>query len=386
MSYIDKIYVASEVLGNKYTQKIINHYENVEINELAGNRINELQRDYEKQKGILFLKKSKGEIVQGCPGTDENYLCCKYQVINQTLNCPLNCSYCILQHYLDVPNVIYTDFENIFAELSRKLEKQPDRFFRIGTGELGDSAALYGSRLFAKELMTRFSDRENLLLEFKTKSMHVEPIINTPHEGKVVISWSLNPDLIARKEESKASPILDRLKAAREAYQNGFLVGFHFDPILEWNNWEELYTNLIDKMYNNVPPEKIAWISMGSLRFPSDNKLEIENRYPHSKIVYSEMIRGHDNKLRYLRPLRVSLYKTIYKKLTEVNHEPFIYFCMENETVWKEVMDFAPRNNSHLDYLFAKSLYRRFDDIVSKPPQFKYYKNALDLDGTHFHK
>ena len=139
-------------------------------------------------------------------------------------------------------------------------------------------------------------------------------------------------------------------------------------------------------MYSYVPPERIVWISMGSLRFPPANKQEIKKRYPHTKIIYSEMVRGHDNKLRYIRPLRVKLYNQVYQALTDVKNPPFIYFCMENSIVWKDVMGYSPESNAHLDYMFAKSLYNRFNNIVPEKPKLKYYENVTNLDGKKFSK
>jgi hypothetical protein len=53
---------------------------------------------------------------------------------------------------------------------------------------------------------------------------------------------------------------------------------------------------LIDELYENIDPARIAWISLGSLRFPPAMKEKIIERYPHSKIPYGEFIRGQDQK------------------------------------------------------------------------------------------
>jgi len=170
------------------------------------------------------------------------------------------------------------------------------------------------------------------------------------------------------------------LEAAQKAAEAGYLLAFHFDPILFHRDWERLYTELIDELYLHVNPRQIAWISMGSLRFPPSMKEKIIERYPNTAIPYAEMVRGMDGKLRYARPLRLPMYQLIYEKLTAVPSPPFIYFCMESSLIWKEVFGKAPESNTHLDSMFAESLYRRFPGLISEKPQRSYYDEGFSLD------
>ena len=334
-------------------------------------------------KTVLFLAHHKGQIVKGCPATAETYLCCRYQVINQTLNCPLNCSYCILQFYLNQPaTTIYTDFAAIFREFKQKIVLQPRRFFRIGTGELGDSLALPGSILFARQAVLFFARFSNVLFELKTKTANVEDLLDLQHNSHTVISWSLNPPEIVAAEEYLAAGIEDRLHAARRVQEAGYLLGFHFDPILIDRNSMALYTHLIRRLYQSVDPSRIAWISMGSLRFPPSTKEKIIERYPQSTIVYGEMIKGMDGKLRYARPVRSPFYRAIYNALKDVANPPFIYFCMESRDVWQDVTGFTPESNARLDFMFAESIHRRFPGLMPEVPSFADYESGFNLEDA----
>jgi len=332
-------------------------------------------------KNILYLTRSKGDVVKGCPGTAESYLCCNYQVINQTLNCPLNCVYCILQFYLNQPaTVLYTNFDEIFDELTQKIALQPERFFRIGTGELGDSMALPGSRLFARAAVGIFAKIPNAILELKSKTVNIDDLLGTAHNGRTVLAWSINPQDIITHEELNTASLMNRLNAAKRAAEAGFMLAFHLDPILHYPDWEGLYSRLIDELYLHIMPENIAWISMGSLRFPPSMKEKMIERYPSSILPFGEMIRGMDGKLRYARPVRIPMYQLIYNKLIQSANLPFIYFCMESKEVWESVMGFSPDSNAHLDYLFAESLHRRFPGLISKTPTREAYEKGHHLD------
>jgi len=382
---IKKIFVDKIATDDKLTKNILEYYQDAEIVFLPKNKsIHDIASDG-NPKHSLYLTHGKAGVIKGCPGTSTDYLCCKYQVINHTQNCPLNCSYCILQFYLNQPaTVIYTDVNNILRDLKSKLALQPKRLFRIGTGELGDSLALFGSRLFAKEIIEIIDQMPNVIFEIKSKVVDIDDLLHLKNKKRIVFSWSLNPQKVVDKEESMASTVDERLKAARKAQKAGFLTGFHFDPMLIFPGWEKAYPSLADKLYSYINPSGIAWISMGSLRYPPSMKEKIILQYPDTKIPYGEMIIGNDGKSRYARPVRIPLYKSLYEKLFAVPNPPFIYFCMESALVWNEVMGFAPASNDDLDFRFTKSISTRFKNLISFSPELKNYLDALNLDGNEF--
>ncbi|OQC44016.1 MAG: Spore photoproduct lyase [Candidatus Marinimicrobia bacterium ADurb.Bin030] len=374
---IKKIFVTAECARDEIVEQIFTAYPKQKKIAIESEKSLIETIPQEDPKKILLVTHSKGEVVKDCPGTAAPYLCCRYQVINQTLNCPLNCTYCILQYYLNQPaTIIYTDYQKIIAEIEQKIASQSHRLLRFGTGELGDSLALTASQIFAIKLIGYFATQKNALLELKTKTDRIGLILDQPHNGHTVISWSLNPLVIRNSEERLAPPPTRRLKAAAEAARRGFLIGFHFDPIIDIPDWESQYLDLIEELYHYVDPARIAWISLGSLRFPPSMKTKIIARYPYSRLPYGELIRGQDQKMRYPRPRRTEIYRSIYRKLTEIREPPFVYFCMESPTVWQDVCGFAPQSNAHLDYLFAESLARRFPGLVAIKPKLPVYENA----------
>jgi spore photoproduct lyase len=371
---LKSVYISESSLNDPVTDQIINN---------LPRRIRKIVADdYDisseirgiNPKQVLYLTRSKGETIKKCPGTAASYLCCRYQVINQTLNCPLNCVYCILQYYLNQPAaIIFTDFPKIFAELRSKMATQPKRFFRVGTGELGDSLAYYGSMLFARIAIEIFAEIPNGILELKTKTVNIDDLLALRHNGHTVLAWSLNPQPIIDEFELNTAPLIQRLDAAARAAKAGYLVAFHLDPMLIVPNWQSLYDAMLDELYSKIKPPQIAWISMGSLRYPPEMKDRMLAHYPNSVLPFGELICGLDGKMRYARPIRVPLYRRIYQKLTAVDKPPFIYFCMESQDVWQEVTGSAPTDNAQLDYWFAESLYRRFPGLVPELPLLNDY-------------
>ncbi|MBD3413858.1 MAG: hypothetical protein GF421_05430 [Candidatus Aminicenantes bacterium] len=313
-----------------------------------------------KGKKMLLLKSFKGDFIKPCPCTP-HYLGCNYFIINADLNCPMDCSYCILQHYLDNPVLtVHVNTQDLWAELDRFLKTNKDRFLRIGTGELGDSLALDHLTERSRELISYFRDRPRANLELKTKTTHIQNVMSEKPAENIVIAWSLNSEKMAAAEETLAPPVRDRIEAARQVQSRGFRVAFHWDPLILYPGWEQGYSEVIEQLSSKIDPCRIAWISLGSLRFPKPLKSLIRKRFPSTRIIYQEMVNGKDGKFRYFKPLRIKLYQKVVERLiTHIGDKVPLYFCMESKEIWKKVLNKEPGSKEEVEYFL--SLLPRFD-------------------------
>jgi spore photoproduct lyase len=280
----------------------------------------------------------------------------------------------VLQSYLDRPVItLNVRLPDMLDEIGGLMRGQPRRFFRFGTGELGDSLALDPFTGLSETFIDFFKDKRNALIELKTKSVQIERLFGTG-PGNTVVSWSVNPESVIQREELHAPSLEARLHAAKKCRDAGYLLGFHFDPILHIENWESSYREVVDRIFSTIDANRVAWISLGSLRFPPALKPVIQSRFPGSRIVYEEMIRGLDGKMRYLKPLRIALYRHIYRRIRSHSPDVFVYFCMESPQIWEQVTGTHPGNNAELDYWFAESLWRRFrNELIMDKPRLEDY-------------
>lgn len=308
-------------------------------------------------KKILLVTHQKGEYVKPCPCTP-GYIGCNYYIINTELNCPLDCSYCILQLYLNNPLItVHANTKELWRELEDFLGKNRTRTIRIGTGELGDSLALDHLTNRSTDLISRFASYPNACLELKTKTVNIENILKLAPLQNIVIAWSLNSHKIARQEEPGAPSVRERIQAALRVSEAGYRVGFHFDPIIHYEGWEDGYDEIIEVLMENVPAEKIAWISLGSLRFPPALKPVIQKRFPETKIIYEEFISGKDGKSRYPKQLRMRLYGHILDSLKKAGAKAVpVYFCMESTDVWSVLQKKTPRDKEEVEKLLTVPL------------------------------
>ena len=308
-------------------------------------------------KKLLLVTNQKGGYVKPCPCTP-GYIGCNYFIINADLNCPLDCTYCILQLYLSNPVItVHANTSELYRQLDSFLKKTRSRPLRIGTGELGDSLALDHLTGRSSDLISYFRDHPHALLELKTKTVNIKNILAHEPPDNCVIAWSLNSEKMAAQEEVGAPPVKDRIHAARTLSQAGFRVGFHFDPFIIYEGWEEGYRDVIENLMVRIDPKKIAWISLGSLRFPPALKPVIQKRFPNTKIVYEEMITGKDGKLRYPKPVRLWQFQRIVDELKRAGGgEIPVYFCMESRDIWMRVQKKAPRSKKEVEELLTLPL------------------------------
>lgn len=288
---------------------------------------------------VLVLARHAGHFMKECPGNGAE-ICCNYHVINFATNCHFECSYCILQSYLNNPAmVIYTNTGALMDEVRSRVYQEPNRFFRIGTGEMADSLALDDITGYSLLLVPFFAKLPNAILELKTKSDQISNLAGLAHAGRTVVSWSVNPPRICSFEERKTATLAERLAAARQCQAWGYKVGFHFDPLIHYEGWEADYEETVREIFHAVKPEGVAWVSLGALRFTPHLRDMVRRRFPKSRIPYGEFVPGHNAKLRYFRPIREEMYSKMYAWIRRSAPGVFVYLCMESGVVWKNSLD-----------------------------------------------
>ena len=360
--YPQKAFITKDSESLPITRKVLERMQHVPVEFINDSR--ELIEDIKisrdpvgEGKKLLLVTHQRGSYVKPCPCTP-GYLGCNYFIINTELNCPLDCSYCILQLYLDNPLVtIHANTSALHEQLDDFLHKCRNRAFRIGTGELGDSLALDHLTDRSTELISYFARHPNALLELKTKTINIQNILSYKPSSNAVIAWSLNSEEMAAAEEMGAPSAHARIKAAQLVSQAGYRVGFHFDPVIHYDGWERGYAEIIDDLLDRIEIRKIAWISLGCLRFPPVLKSIIQKRFPQAKIIYDEFITGRDGKLRYPKPLRLQIFNRIAEILKKAGGEKIpVYFCMESGDIWNRVQKKTPRSKKEVEKLLTLPL------------------------------
>uniref|UniRef100_UPI0040575F87 spore photoproduct lyase family protein n=1 Tax=Candidatus Electrothrix sp. TaxID=2170559 RepID=UPI0040575F87 len=358
--YITQLYVTEECQQDTYAQEIIQRSK-LPVRVIGDRQHPDISGTYPENltqgKHHLLLCRNRGKFFKPCPATRE-YTCCEYQVLNIGMGCPMDCVYCILQAYLNNPWIsFFVNINELFTELDAAFAAKPQTFLRIGTGEFTDSLALDSLTHFSPLLVKYMRDKQNAVLELKSKSVVIDNLEGLEHGGRTIVAWSLNSPLIMEQEEIRTASLEERLAAAVRCAEWGYRLAFHFDPIIWHKGWQEGYRTTIQRLFAKVPADCIAWISLGALRYlPALQPIAAE-RFPQSNFFYEEFVEGLDGKSRYFRSQRVEMYKLIVDELARfADPRTCIYFCMESENIWKEVFGYTPTERGSLPAMLDRSV------------------------------
>ena len=299
-------------------------------------------------KRDLVLQRHRGTFLRHCPAGTSGLVCCNYLVVNLASNCPMDCSYCFLQDYLaDTPALTaYTNVAEALSEIDAVLRAHPERQFRIGTGELSDSLALDPLTDLSRELVPFFAERRNAVLELKTKTDCVATLLELDPRGQVVVSWSVNAEPVIARDEPGTATLAERLSAARRVQAAGYRLGFHFDPLIEFDGWEASYAAAVEAVANAVDPAAIAWISLGTLRLSGTLAQAVQRRPSTGHVHGAELVPTADGKARVWRGLRLRMYRTMVAALRNAFGPVPVYLCMEPAGVWERVMGEVPTDRA----------------------------------------
>jgi len=359
--YIRALHIDESCMDLPYTREILERCGDLPVKLVADRQMPEVStavypQSLQTGKQHLFLTRNRGRFLKPCPGTRE-YRCCGYQVLNIGMNCTMDCVYCILQAYLNNPWLsFFVNYEELLAELDVELASSPMAFHRIGTGEFTDSLVLDRLTALSKILVEYMADKTSAVLELKTKTAEVANLQGLKHNGRTIVSWSLNSGSVMRCEELRTASLAERLAAAAKCADWGYRLGFHFDPVIYQPDWEEGYAQTIARLFDAVPAERIAWISIGALRYLPTLKSVALQRFPKTGFWHEEFVMGLDGKQRYFREMRVEMYKRIVDAImARVASSTCVYLCMESDEIWQAVFGYTPEARGGLSAMLDRA-------------------------------
>jgi len=240
------------------------------------------------------------------------------------------------------------NLEERLERIGQIIDSHPEKIFRIGTGEFTDSLSHDHIVGWTDILLPFFSGRKNAVLELKTKTDRIEGLLSSQHRDRIIVSWSLNSPHISSREEKGAPSLEKRLRAAKRCQEEGYTLGFHFDPLIEHPNWREGYARTLEMMDSFINPKGIIWVSLGCLRYIPVLKTIIRKRHPDTHILDGEFIPGLDGKMRYFKPIRIDIYSFMTEMLEKWHQNLGIYLCMESDEVWFKGLGWSPKDSEGL--------------------------------------
>jgi len=287
------IYIESKAQGFNLTKKCIRNFPKAKIIEISDYKsiFNRPRQDFQTQKQsmklILAIKKPpyiyKGtDILQ-----DGGYKNFYYNT--PMLNCLYNCSYCFLQGMYSSANIVVfvneIDMQDaVKNEIVKRVHKEQPLMLSISYNT--DLMAFENILPITKNWIQFAKLNLDLNLEIRTKSGLYHSIKDIESSDQIVLAWTLSPDKVVRKYELNTPPLSKRISAIKLALKDGWKVRLCFDPILYYNNWENDYLELFNKVKSSLNLDQVLDITVGTFRMSNDYFNRIRKSKPNSGLFY----------------------------------------------------------------------------------------------------
>lgn len=281
-----------------------------------------------------------------CPVASPKTRCCNLQTLDAVDNCGYGCSYCSIQSFFDGKQI---RFDKGFAEKLAALKLDPRKTYHIGTGQSSDSLMWGNSHGVLDTLIDFARENPNVILELKTKSANVSHLIRSVAPKNMLLTWSLNTPTIIAHEEHGTMALEKRIAAARKAADAGFVVGFHFHPMVHYAGWDEDYPKITETLVDTFETHEVALISLGTLTYIKAVMKDIRQRAIPSQILKMPLVDA-DGKLSYPDDIKLELFSTLYNAFPQSwKDDVFFYLCMENQRFWQPVFGFEYASNDKFE-------------------------------------
>lgn len=332
---IDTLYLETAAESQPATQLILQKLEPQTVE-----RIDDYQNIFSRRKVPYLAKRDhrnviiavkRGALVREAPpaygyGSDDLH----YYYIH-AFNCVYECEYCYLQGYFSSPDLVFfVNHDEILQEMQRLVDVHPDKTVWFHAGEFSDSLALSHITGELPQYWDFFRANIRARLELRTKSNNLTALRQLEALQNITVSFSLSVVSQAEQYDREAPSVDARLGAMQRLSEMGFRLAIHFDPIIWQENFAGEFDELSARIAADVGFAAIDYISVGAVRFAKDVFREAKINYPQSGMFARNFIQGNDQKMRYIRPLRLAFLEKAREILKKHGcPEEIIYFCME---------------------------------------------------------
>ena len=312
-----------------------NSYENFEL------------KNVPKEQKYTFKTATKNGFGLGlCPVASEKTRCCNLLTLDAVESCGFDCSYCSIQSFYNQNTIT---FDSDFANKIKNLNLEQNKTYHIGTGQSSDSL-MWGNREALLDTLFLFArENPNVILEFKTKSDNIKYFLENVVPKNILCTWSLNTTTIIENEEHLTASLDKRINAARNLADKGVKVGFHFHPIVEYENYLDEYGEVYKRVVSQFKPNEVALVSFGTLTFIKPVIKQLRSREFRTKITQIPHADA-SGKTSYPHTTKVEMFKHAYESFKAWHDNVFFYLCMEEHEMWKESFGYQYSTNNDFEH------------------------------------
>lgn len=271
---INYVFVENEAKEYPLTKKVLEKFTKSQIVYIdnANALYNRTNQNYALQKKhqSLILAVNHGKFIYKASDNCQSFGAENFYYVSMCKNCIYDCDYCYLKGMYRSGNLLaYVNTSDCFKEVDELLEKTDGKLLL---------PIAYDSDIYALEELLGYIEKwsdylnekktDRLTVEIRTKCGTKQFIDKIAAKDNFVLTWSLSPDNIGKRYESKASPSADRIAAVKYAINSGIRTRVAIDPVIAIEDSLADYIKLAREL--KPVAKKLDAASVGMFRIPAD--------------------------------------------------------------------------------------------------------------------
>jgi len=309
------LYVEKQILYHKITKNILQNFPNAQILPIDHYKnIFDFPLIWKTQKTYIIASVRNAilpaPVWYGHAG--------KGYFLKNSLNCIYDCQYCYLKGAFknDIP-VFFVNYEDMKTQINQTLKKHDiNETVRFYSSDYSDNLATNQFTQFCEYFIPFFDTLPNVKMEIRTKSINIAPLLQLTPSKNTEIAFSLNPAEIIQKYELRTPKLDMRLSAINTLLDAGWQVGIRFIPLLEVENYREIYTQFLEKVTREVEFSRISSVFIGGLLYTKKDYSKMLQKSPYLDILYT-LEKGSDGFVREKKEVRDWFYGLFDKYITQ---------------------------------------------------------------------
>jgi spore photoproduct lyase len=228
---------------------------------------------------------------------------------------------------------IFVNLPEIWNGIERTASRlaEPVAFY---LGKLQDALALEPLTGYVSALIPRFARHPYAHLTLLTKSADVDDLVGIEHNGRTVLSWSLNPPEIYARFERNVPPPAHRLAAMKRCADAGYPVRVNLMPILPVDGWREMYGAFLEQTLSAV---KITRLTFGGVCIYPDARALMEQKLGRDNSISAAIdphtARRDDRRQRFTPKARAEMYRFLADTARRLSPSLELALCLEEPDV-----------------------------------------------------
>lgn len=311
--------------------------------------------NYTKKQYQISTHNAPKLALGSCPVASTNTRCCNLLTLDAVNSCGFDCSYCSIQSFYNDGKI---SFDESFAKNLSDLKLNPNLTYHIGTGQSSDSL-MWGNKFGILDALCKFAnENQNVILELKTKSNNIKYLLKNQIPKNIIVTFSLNTPTIIKNEEHLSATLSQRIEAAKALNSKNILVGFHFHPMIRYENYLKEYDEIFKSLTDEFDPSLVALVSFGTLTFIKPVIKKIHARKLQSKILQMPLTKA-SGKLSYPLEIKKEMFSFAYKSFEKWHNKVFFYMCMEDISLWQECFGYEYSSNLQMEKAMEKAYLKK---------------------------